>query len=129
MAPYGIDYEFYKSNFKGESVSETDFPILVKRAAEIVEEMTMYRINEDIIGNSSEDIQKRVREAICAQLEYLDANGGFDLDSGNQIQSGTIGKFSFTAGASADGELGASIYSNRARRILYPTGLLYRGVI
>lgn len=123
--PY-VTYDYYNSVFLGESVDDTDFPGLLSRASEIVEEMCMYRISETNFQSLSSDVQDRVKKAICAQIEYLDANGGGDLDMGNDFQSAGLGKFSYTKASSADGA-SQSLYSPRALRYLFPTGLLYRG--
>lgn len=65
--------------------------------------------------------------AVCAQIEYLDANGGADMDSGADLQSAGLGKFNYTKASGENGSAEQSIYSPRALRILAPTGLLYRG--
>lgn len=120
-----VTYDYYNSMFSGESVDKTDFPNLLNRAAEIVEEMCMYRISKDNLEQYSADVQNRVKKAICAQIEYLDANGGGEIDMGNDFQSAGLGKFSYTKSALAGDT--QSIYSPRALRYLAPTGLLYRG--
>ncbi len=43
--PY-VTQEYYNDTFHGEPVDNADFPSLLERAAEIVEEMCMYRISE-----------------------------------------------------------------------------------
>lgn len=121
-----VTYDYYNSVFSGESIDKTDFPNLLNRAAEIVEEMCMYRVSEDNLEQYSADVQNRVKKAICAQIEYLDANSGGDLDMGNDFQSTGLGKFNYTKASSSDGTY-QSIYSPRALRYLAPTGLLYRG--
>lgn len=121
-----VTYDYYNSVFSGESVDNADFPGLLSRASEIVEEMCMYRISETNFQSLSSDVQDRVKKAICSQIEYLDANGGGDLDMGNDFQSAGLGKFSYTKASSADGT-SQSLYSPRALRYLFPTGLLYRG--
>lgn len=123
--PY-LTYDYYNQEFFGESVDVADFPELLSRASEIVEEMCMYRISETNFQSLNSDVQDRVKKAICAQIEYLDANGGGDLDMGNDFQSAGLGKFSYTKVSSADGT-SQSLYSPRALRYLFPTGLLYRG--
>ena len=123
--PY-LTYDYYNQEFSGESVDVADFPELLSRASEIVEEMCMYRISETNFQSLNSDVQDRVKKAICAQIEYLDANGGGDLDMGNDFQSAGLGKFSYTKASSADGT-SQSLYSPRALRYLFPTGLLYRG--
>lgn len=117
--------EYYQMQ-SGELADEADFHSLCTRATEIIEEMTMYRLTPERFEVMSCVDQTRIKKAICAQIEYLDANGGSDLDNGAGIQSASIGKFSYTQGGATNGEL-QSIYSPRAQRILFPTGLLYRG--
>ena len=121
-----IDENYYQETYKGEAVDSADFPGLLGRAEEIVEEMCMYRISEGRLAEFSPEVQERVKKAVCAQIEYLDANGGSDLDNGADLQSVGLGKFSYTGGSGSAGGTQPS-YSPRARRILAPTGLLYRG--
>lgn len=120
--------DYYMSTFGGEPVDEADFPSLLERASEIVEEMCMYRIRPDLMDTYGSFIQGQVQKAVCAQIEYLDANGGSDMDNGmGDLQSAGLGKFSYTRASGANGSTQQSIYAPRALRILAPTGLLYRG--
>lgn len=123
--PY-VEFGYYAGTFRGEPVDEADFSSLCSRAEEIIEEMTMHRLSPITFCTMPGHIQKKVKDAICAQIEYLDANGGADLDMGNGVQSASLGKFSYSSGT-ANGSYTQSIYAPRARRILIPTGLLYRG--
>lgn len=122
-----VDQEYYDKTFQGEPVDDADFPSLLERAIEIVEEMCMYRVNESDLDQYGSDIQHRLRKAVCAQIEYLDANGGADMDNGADLQSAGLGKFNYGKSAGASGSTEQSIYAPRAQRILAPTGLLYRG--
>ena len=124
--PY-VTEAYYKDTFKGESVAITDFPSLCMRAEEIIEEMTMYRVSSTTFSSFSEDVQERIKKAVCAQIEYLDANGGSDMDNGADLQSAALGKFNYTKSAGANGSTKQSVYSPRAQRLLLPTGLMYRG--
>lgn len=126
--PY-VTSDYYTNTFKGEPVDAADFPSLCLRAEELVEEMTMYRLTPITFVAMPEDVQERVRKAVCAQIEYLDANGGSDMDNGVGLQSAALGKFSYMVGvgASESGSPAQSVYAPRAQRYLYPTGLLYRG--
>lgn len=120
--------KYYTDTFRGEPVDKDDFPSLLERASEIIEEMCMYRIRPELMETYSSFIQERVQKAVCAQIEYLDANGGSDMDNGaNDLQSAGLGKFSYTKASSANGSTQQSMYAPRAVRILAPTGLLYRG--
>lgn len=124
--PYATE-KYYKDTFKGEPVASADFPSLCMRAEEIIEEMTMYRVSSTTFPTFSEDVQERIKKAVCAQIEYLDANGGSDMDNGADLQSAALGKFNYTKSAGTNGSTMQSIYSTRAQRILLPTGLMYRG--
>lgn len=124
--PY-IDEEYYYKTFQGEPVDTADFPSLRLRAEEIVEEMTMYGVTPTSFPAMPGDIQERVKRAVCAQIEYLNANGGSDLDNGTDIQSAGLGRFNYSQVSGIGGSLQQSLFSPRANRILFPTGLLYRG--
>lgn len=124
--PY-VDREYYVGTFKGEPVDDADFPSLCMRAEELIEEMTMYRVTPVTVLNMPETVQERVKMAVCAQIEYLDANGGADMDNGADLQSAGLGKFNYTRSVGANGNTEQSMYAPRAIRLLAPTGLLYRG--
>lgn len=124
--PY-VTQDYYNDTFHGEPVDEADFPSLLDRAAEIIEELCMYRISESNLDKYGIDTQERIRKAVCAQIEYLDANGGSEMDNGTDLQSAGLGKFNYTKASGASGSTKQSVYAPRAQRILAPTGLLYRG--
>lgn len=122
------DKTYYDEVYTGEPVPDADFPSLLLRAEKIVEEMTMYRLSGSSFAAMPEDGKERIRKAVCAQVEYLDANGGSDVDTGTDIQSASLGKYSYSrAGGSGEAGSSGSPYAPRAMRLLYPTGLLYRG--
>lgn len=122
-----VDNDYYTMVFKGEPVDDADFPVLCERAEEIIEELTMCRVTLETVPGMPEWVQIRVKNAVCAQIEYLDANGGVDMDNGTDFQSAGLGKFNYTKTSGENGSSTQSIYSPRALRILAPTGLLYRG--
>lgn len=122
-----VDYDYYTDKYHGEPIAEDEFQTLSERSGEIVEELTLYRLTPDLFTSLPESHQERVKKAVCAQIEYLEANGGAEMDNGASIQSATLGKFSYSSGAGADGSSGQSVFSPRAERLLWPTGLTYRG--
>lgn len=122
-----VDEVYYHDMFRGEPVDDTDFLALCQRAGEIIEEMTLYRLTEEGFAMMPENTQKLVKNAVCAQIEYLDANGGAEMDMGNGMSGATLGKFSYSGASSGSGSMEQSIFSPRAERILWPTGLTYRG--
>ncbi len=122
------DKSYYDETYGGEPVPDADFPSLLPRAAEIVEEMTMYRLSGPSFSAMPEEMKERIRKAVCAQVEYLDANGGAEADTGADIRSASLGKYSYSrAGGGGEAGSSGSPYAPRALRFLYPTGLLYRG--
>ena len=122
-----VDKGYYNDIFHGELVDSADFPSLCERASELIEELTLYRLTPVTFLAMPEDVQELVKKAVCAQIEYLDANGGADLDNGAGIQSATLGKFSYSGSAGANGSTEQSRFSPRAEMILWATGLTYRG--
>lgn len=121
-----VNIDYYENTFMGEPVDIADFPVLEKRAAEVVEEMTMYRLTPLTFTAMPEPVKELVKMAVCAQIEYLDTNGGSDMDMGGDLQSAGLGKFNYTKSSGAGGS-NQSVYAPRAQRFLFPTGLLYRG--
>ena len=122
-----VDEMYYNNTFQGELVDSADFPSLCERAGELIEELTLYRLTPLTFPTMPEDVQEIVKKAVCAQIEYLDANGGSDLDNGSGIQGATLGKFSYSGSTGANGSTEQSRFSPRAERLLWPTGLTYRG--
>lgn len=122
-----VTENYYTEVFHGEPVADTDFLSLLCRAQEIVEEMCLYRVSEDNIDTFSKDTQERFKKAVCAEIEYLDTNGGSDMDNGADLQSAGLGKFNYTKATGVNGGTQQSVYAPRALRLLTPTGLLYRG--
>ena len=101
-----VDEVYYHDMFKGEPVDDTDFLALCQRAGEIIEEMTLYRLTEEGFAMMPENTQKLVKNAVCAQIEYLDANGGAEMDMGNGMSGATLGKFSYSGASSGSGSTG-----------------------
>lgn len=122
-----VTEDYYNDVFHGEPVGQAEFPSLCERAEEIVEEITMYRLTPGDVLVMPESLQQLVKKAICAQIEYLDANGGPDLDNGYELQSARLGNFKYTSGREKDIGSRQPVYAPRAMRILAATGLLYRG--
>ena len=50
-----VTQEYYKDSFHGEPVADEDFPVLMSRASELVEEMTLYRLSPDSYTKAGAD--------------------------------------------------------------------------
>lgn len=128
--PY-IDENFYRDAYKGEPVDSADFPKLLSAAEMIVEEMTMFRLNAETFESMPEIVREKIRLAVCAQIEYLESNGGSDfLNEADVLQSASLGKFSYSKASETTDSGGSSrtdSYAPLAWRYLVSTGLLYRG--
>ena len=124
--PY-VDYQYYCDVYMGEPVEETDFPRLCLRASDMVEQLTVYNLSVSTFAKLPEQMQDFVKKAVCAQIEYIDANGQSELYTINGIQSAGLGKFSYTTGGAMGDLTGGTRYAPLAVSYLAPTGLLYRG--
>ena len=87
-----VDKEYYENTFHGEPVSEADFPALLARASEQVEELTLYQLTPTSFLVMPVAVQERIKKAVCAQIEYLDANGGSELDNGSGLSGANTWK-------------------------------------
>ena len=74
------DYEFYKSEYFGNVIQESDFPRLAERASEKIDSFTfgeMKKVNEDIIWTRGcpltldEYTAKKVKKATCRIAEII----------------------------------------------------------
>lgn len=115
-----VNESYYQDTYRGEPVE--NFPYLLRRASEIVEEQTMYRLREESFERMPEATKDAVKRAICAQIEHMDQLGGAEAESG-ALAGASLGKFSFSGPQGTE----QSICSPKTLRLLYPTGLLYRG--
>lgn len=126
-----VDYDYYINEFYGELLPKEEFKQLEKRAADIVDQITYYRIPHKGFENFPSFVQGQIKKAVSAQLEYIYVNGGLEFiaDSG-QVASMQIGKFSIGSKNqnSEDNAVSGSLLAPTVTGYLLPTGLLYGGV-
>ena len=65
-----VDETYYNDVFKGEPVESAGFSVLCKRAGEIVEELTLYRLTEEVFPMMPETTQKLVKNAIIIHISF-----------------------------------------------------------
>jgi hypothetical protein len=112
-------------------MTDDEFSELAERASDVIDIITMNRII--LAGGLSTyeaATQAAVKKAVCAQVQYMYANGGIDTVigmSGSDIQSGSVGKFSYTRRQSGQ-TVGGIPVSPLVQTYLLTTGLLYRGL-
>ena len=121
--PY-VDYTYYIETYKGTLVSDTDFPLLELRASEMIDDLTMYRVAQTSLSNYSTFIQEQLKKAVCAQIDYIESNGGVDSLNEQSSQSMALGKFNY----SGTMEQSNIQISPLVTQYLFITGLLYRGI-
>lgn len=105
-------------------IPESEFDELAERASDVIDTITFNRI--ELAGGLSaydSDTQAAIKKATCAQVQYMYENGGVDAVNLAGIQSGSIGKFSYTLG-----QTDSIPVAPLARTYLFKTGLAYRGV-
>ena len=130
--PYA-DYIFYTDTYLGNAIAEADFPRLAQRASEQVDHITRYRAAEYFAVDPDP-----ISNATCAIAEILQqSERGNALNGGGSgsVQAETTGKHQITYAdpintASETGQQAINeLIMAAARRFLFPTGLLYRGVM
>ena len=120
--PY-IDATYYNDEYEGVAVDEQEINRYIKRASDVIDQVTNYKIKDFEILPSW--IQEQVKKATAAQVEFFALEGGPEVVTGsNDMQSVNIGSFSYQQGS---GDSSTSV-SPAVFDYLRTTGLLYRGI-
>ena len=110
----------WHGNFDG---SAEDLTVLLSRAADAINNVIAF--SGYTVDTAPDVVADNVKKAVCAQADYIDAQGGVScLADSSGVSSATIGKFSYQS--SAQGDQAAEL-CNQAYQYLAPTGILYRG--
>lgn len=124
-----VDREYYDNDYLGIPIDDADeFKRSSKRATEIVDGLTNYRIKE--LESMPEFIQTQVKKAACAQIEHYEVNGGYEsMKEMEGLGNVSLGPFSYGSGSSnTQSDSSTNEISAKAIDYLRPTGLLYSGV-
>ncbi|MCC5894838.1 MAG: hypothetical protein JJU16_05190 [Alkalibacterium sp.] len=118
-----VDYNYYKDVYEGVSLESSGFDSLSKQAEKDVYSFIEYKVDD--LSTLDERRLKYVKKAICMQAEYLDVHGvNHRLNSsGGGFSIGAFSKSQGTENKSSDSQ-----YHPDLKMVLFPTGLLYRGV-
>ncbi|MCM1024642.1 MAG: hypothetical protein NC395_11385 [Prevotella sp.] len=119
-----VDENYYRDVYKGAEVYD-DLPTLLDRASDIVRQNTLYRLDD--IEKLPSFMRENIKKAVCAQAEFIYANGGLDMLNSGGTVSFSIGKFSMSGGASGNGSSRSPAVSPLMLSYLEAAGLLYRG--
>lgn len=125
-----IDRDCYTS-FSDIDIPQDEFDKLAKRASDIVDIVTFNRI-ETMGGLTAlpSHMQTSIKKATASQVEMIYIDGGIEsMASASAVKQASIGKFSYSTGATSDeGNSNSITLSPMAKAYLAPTGLLYRGL-
>ena len=119
-----------------ESIAADDFDRYAERASEAVDIATGWKIKQAGLDSFGAFDVGQIKLACCLQAEFYWLNGiegALTGDGAGGGQGYSIGKTQITAGTAATANSAAGKYSGglcaAARATLFPTGLLYSGVI
>ncbi len=124
----------YFASYTSTSIPDAELAILAERASDIIDTITMDRINSVGFNNLSAATQTRIKKATAAQVEMLYLQGGIEALTGNSdadINNVSIGKFSYSKNNSGSKNFKAVNgvpLSPLVESYLMITGLLYRGL-
>ena len=115
------DYEFYRTQYMGDSIAEADFPRLIRRAGEI---LSSYKRSYTVTSPTeiSEDL------AACAMADTLAYYEAALNGAGGAVSSASIGSVSVSyAGASRTVDLSQSAQDATLFRVACLNLDIYRG--
>lgn len=119
-----VDDYYYLNSWGGQwDGSEEHLNKLIDLAEQIVYIATFGKT--DNIAEFPDQIQERIKKAICCQTDYIIANGGFDYFTSDNLETVSLGSFSY----STDNKGSTADLCSAALNYLQITGLLYRGVL
>ena len=132
--PY-IDIDFYLNEYYGAYEGDpSGFPRIAQKATDIIDALTNHQIPRyGGLDRYAPFIQRQVKLATAAQVEYFVAMGGWEEVVNSQLDSlGSVRLGNFNYGVSGDSTGNqndlAKMTASMAKIHLAPTGLLYRGI-
>lgn len=119
--------EYYKDEYKGLELSDAVLTQLIARANNDIERLTRSMIDMDSLNKIN---QKRVKNAVCSQVEFLAIKGETASTVADNTGSFSIGSYSESKGGryGAAADANTSRYADAVYDWLFPTGLLFAGV-
>ena len=125
--PY-VDLSYYLDTYGGdwpEHLTSENFTKLETRASLVIDSLTSSNIQAQGFEDLPPLVQQAIKNAVCAQIEYMLKNG---TDALHGVQPGSvhIGNFSYQVSSALDN--GNNGISPEAILHLSSSGLLYRGV-
>ena len=81
MSEMLVSYDYYTNTFLGDSITEATFNKLNTQSQFIILKGVIHKSYEDVVELDAETITD-VKNAICAQISYMNENGGMSMLSG-----------------------------------------------
>lgn len=122
--PY-VDLLYYQETYRGdwpEHLASEDFAKLETRASLVIDSLTNSNIQAQGFENLHPLAQQAVKNAVCAQIEYMLKNGT-DALHGVQLDSVNIGNFRYQVSSVSNNGISPETILH-----LSSSGLLYQGV-
>lgn len=108
------DYAFYKNEYYGDVVPETDFPKYINQASDRVDEITFDRLADGLPSDSRAN--KKVQKAVCSVAETL-----YQIDSIKKTLLNNLGTVE-TEDGKVTGKTVSSVTAG-SESITYSTGM------
>ncbi|WP_411955144.1 hypothetical protein ACKXGF_05120 [Alkalibacillus sp. S2W] len=126
--PY-IDKTYYDEDFNGLNLDdEQEFDRYAKRASDVIDQVTGYKIAQTDFESLPSFIQEQVKKATAAQIEFYQINDGPELlDAGDDFSNFATGNFTFSKGGKSENKQADRVSPSTIEH-LRPTGLLYTGL-
>lgn len=126
--PY-VNFEYYRDTFRGRVADEATFLETEIRACEVIDSKTMYQLAQRGLSYYTSFAQDLIKKAVCAQIDYIVANGGIDSVDEQTGGNVSLGKFSYNSSSTSDNtQTLSNTLCASSTNFLALTGLLYRGI-
>jgi hypothetical protein len=73
-----IDLTYYKQDFNGSEIPDSDFPRIAERASDIIDSVVQTPITAEVLAEH----EKAIKKATAYQADYLYCQGGEDAING-----------------------------------------------
>lgn len=122
-----VTYSYYKDEYFGDMIQESEFKKLIKRAEPYVSARTFGKADE-VTDTSDTSLVIKVKDALCAVAEIIKAHTSDDgVEHGEVVSESVGGSWSRSFANSTDKSGMIDIITNKLYILLSNTGLLYGG--
>lgn len=124
-----VDLSYYLDTYGGdwpEHLTSEDFTKFETRASLVIDSLTSSNIQAQGFENLHPLVQQAIKNAVCAQIEYMLKNG---TDALHGVQPGSVHIGNFSYQVSSPSNNGNNGISPEAILHLSSSGLLYQGVM